>query len=208
MCAGRTSAALLSLRPIFMTKSEQRAYHAQWYQKNKKRKNAQSRAWRKKNPERQKFLSRRNYLRNRKKRIRQAVKAARKRSSTLEGRKKLHDYNSKRWHSKTKKQKLTAAQRVEKWKREHPRKAENTRLKCHYGLSLKEFYALRKSQNNRCAICRKRFRKTPHVDHDHETKRIRGLLCGPCNTGLGMFKDSNEFLTRAASYLKEIKCLQ
>lgn len=39
------------------------------------------------------------------------------------------------------------------------------------------------------------------LDHDHETGRLRGWLCRQCNTGLGYFKDSVDFLHSAISYL-------
>jgi hypothetical protein len=68
-----------------------------------------------------------------------------------------------------------------------------------------------KEQNNRCAICRQEFIKTPHIDHKHSCcpKRPtcgqcnRGLLCDDCNLGLGRFKDSPEILGNAIQYLKE-----
>lgn len=40
-----------------------------------------------------------------------------------------------------------------------------------------------------------------HIDHCHTTGKVRGLLCGTCNAGLGMFKDSPLLLKRAAEYL-------
>lgn len=40
------------------------------------------------------------------------------------------------------------------------------------------------------------------VDHNHETKQVRDLLCHSCNTGLGKFKDSVELLEAATQYLK------
>lgn len=65
-------------------------------------------------------------------------------------------------------------------------------------------------QDNRCAVCRKIFEKTPHIDHDHSCckptrsceKCRRGLLCDDCNLGLGRFKDSIEVLNNAIQYLK------
>lgn len=72
-----------------------------------------------------------------------------------------------------------------------------------YGISLEEFDRLVKKQNGRCAICSEAFSKTPHVDHDHQTGQIRGLLCLPCNTGLGFFQDSVVLLAHAIVYLEE-----
>lgn len=40
------------------------------------------------------------------------------------------------------------------------------------------------------------------IDHDHDTKAIRGVLCSKCNAGLGMFRDNQEFLRKAAEYLE------
>lgn len=42
-----------------------------------------------------------------------------------------------------------------------------------------------------------------HVDHNHDTGEIRGLLCSTCNSGLGLFKDCAAILTVAANYLEK-----
>ncbi len=73
-----------------------------------------------------------------------------------------------------------------------------------YGLSTYQFFELLKAQEYSCAIC---FSKAPggrgrfHVDHDHATGQIRGLLCHRCNTILGHAKDNPDTLLRAATYL-------
>lgn len=54
-------------------------------------------------------------------------------------------------------------------------------------------------QGGLCAICRKR--KIVVIDHDHRTKRIRGLLCLGCNSGLGHFQDSLRVMLNAVEYL-------
>jgi hypothetical protein len=43
------------------------------------------------------------------------------------------------------------------------------------------------------------------IDHDHDTDKVRGVLCKNCNTGLGMFKDSALVLTKAIKYLQYVE---
>lgn len=61
-----------------------------------------------------------------------------------------------------------------------------------YGMNASQYYALLAKQNGRCALCgsitpRAKGNKF-HVDHDHETGKIRGLLCSPCNVMLGSYE--------------------
>ena len=81
-----------------------------------------------------------------------------------------------------------------------------------YGLTIKEVEDLLVKQQHRCHICERKFDPTvkgkrmfnvPYVDHDHRTGKVRGILCGNCNTGLGHFKDSPRLLQRAIDYLCE-----
>lgn len=72
-------------------------------------------------------------------------------------------------------------------------------------MTVEEYDALRVKQNFRCAICLRHeseFKRRLAVDHDHETKQNRGLLCANCNPGLGKFKEDPSLLERAASYLR------
>jgi hypothetical protein len=71
-----------------------------------------------------------------------------------------------------------------------------------YGLAREDWDAMLVAQAGRCAICDEAM-QNPCVDHCHATKRVRGLLCATCNSGLGYFKDSTVRLRNAASYLKE-----
>ena len=57
-------------------------------------------------------------------------------------------------------------------------------------------------QGGLCALCRKKSRRTLHVDHDHRSGRVRGLLCNSCNRGLGYLGDDPERCLLAAQYLK------
>lgn len=72
-------------------------------------------------------------------------------------------------------------------------------LKYHYGITPEKFVILSEAQGGRCAIC-KRKRKLC-VDHDHETKRIRGLLCSPCNQAIGLLQHDAATLKEAIAYL-------
>lgn len=75
-----------------------------------------------------------------------------------------------------------------------------------YGISLEQFNAMLAAQDHKCAICRtdtwKGKGNKPHVDHDHVTGKIRGVLCGGCNNGLGNFGDDPARLRAAAAYLE------
>jgi hypothetical protein len=86
------------------------------------------------------------------------------------------------------------------------RKKVNARIRLYnHKMTVEEHDKLLKKQKNRCAICRKKFRKTPHIDHSHVTGKNRGLLCDDCNLGLGRFKDSVKVLGKAIIYLKQCK---
>ena len=74
------------------------------------------------------------------------------------------------------------------------RRAES--LKYRYGITIAEFDKLFKAQEGLCRICSKP--KKLFVDHDHETKQIRGLLCSMCNTFLGFFE---KYARQAYEYL-------
>lgn len=83
-----------------------------------------------------------------------------------------------------------------------------------YGVSRDQLIEMFLQQGGVCAICRvpldlvvpraeRSQRKQAHVDHDHETKRVRGLLCYTCNDGLGKFKDDVALFERAVEYLNK-----
>jgi len=81
------------------------------------------------------------------------------------------------------------------------------RLKHDYKMSKEEYDQRLKDQNGQCAICGKEkpYRqegKKFTVDHDHETGKLRGLLCINCNAGLGHFKDDPSLLRSAIDYLR------
>ena len=76
-------------------------------------------------------------------------------------------------------------------------------IRSKFGLDLDEYQSLIDKQDNRCAICHQEFQSSPkpHIDHDHITGKIRGVLCHSCNTGIGKLRDSVEILASAIVYL-------
>lgn len=75
-----------------------------------------------------------------------------------------------------------------------------------YNLSQSDYDNLYRSQNGNCAICGKSGENQSEktflvVDHDHETGKVRGLLCAHCNSMLGHAYDSKDILAAAIKYL-------
>lgn len=72
-----------------------------------------------------------------------------------------------------------------------------------FGLTPEDYWEMFDRQDGRCAICRREPDwKRLAVDHDHDTGRVRGLLCHQCNCGLGFFNDDFDLLVTALGYLK------
>jgi hypothetical protein len=70
-----------------------------------------------------------------------------------------------------------------------------------YGLTPDDYQRLLLHQDDRCAICRGSRTYELHVDHDHATRLVRGLLCRRCNKLLRDVRDSRVVLGRAITYL-------
>jgi len=83
------------------------------------------------------------------------------------------------------------------------RTTKNSTLKRLYNLTLEQYEKMLSDQNNSCAVCNEPFVGQINVDHDHETGKVRGLLCNQCNYGLGNFKDNQALLYNAINYLRK-----
>ena len=94
------------------------------------------------------------------------------------------------------------------WKEANKAKVDayqhRSHLKKTYSLDYEAYCAMLEEQNGLCAICRKPepSGQKLHVDHCHSTGNIRALLCGPCNRGMGGFRDNPAVLRAAADYLE------
>lgn len=84
-------------------------------------------------------------------------------------------------------------------------KAEYRRrhLRKTFDMSEEEYASMASAQNNLCRICKspERSARRLAIDHCHTSGKIRGLLCNPCNRGIGLLKDSPEIIRAAAVYL-------
>ena len=92
---------------------------------------------------------------------------------------------------------------LRKWRAKNPGAYKEWK----YNLTQIEYEELLQKQGGLCAICGtdspKGRRDSWHIDHNHDTGKVRGLLCWLCNSGLGKFRDNFELLTKAANYIKE-----
>lgn len=84
---------------------------------------------------------------------------------------------------------------------EHRPQRNNLRFKT-YGITEEDYLKMLQEQDNSCAICGTKDWDIPHIDHNHATGKVRGLLCRECNLGLGKFGDSVELMLEAISYLR------
>lgn len=79
-------------------------------------------------------------------------------------------------------------------------------LRRDFGITQEQYNEIFANQDGKCIICgkhQKELKMALAVDHDHSTNEVRGLLCGPCNRGLGMFKDDPDLLQKALDYLRK-----
>ena len=83
------------------------------------------------------------------------------------------------------------------------KRRQERHIKRAYGMSLSDYEALLAEQGGGCAICGgpPGNQKGYHIDHDHETGAVRGILCQGCNHTLGGARDNPDTLIAAAKYL-------
>lgn len=101
-----------------------------------------------------------------------------------------------------------------KWKREPTKRHEyylknrtkqlDRDLFKHYGITRDKYNEMLLAQDSLCAICGKHAsesNKGLHVDHCHETKVVRGLLCNSCNLAIGLLKHNKTIIQKSLEYL-------
>ena len=81
-----------------------------------------------------------------------------------------------------------------------------SRIKKFYNIDEDLYLELYNNQNGKCAICSDDLElkgKSTHIDHNHTTLEVRGLLCHKCNTAIGLFREDINYLNKAITYLSE-----
>ena len=90
-----------------------------------------------------------------------------------------------------------------KWYWANRDKVIESQLKYRYGMTLSDLAKMERQQRGKCAVCQEKPKKDRLVvDHDHETGRVRGLLCRQCNLALGALRDSPSSIRRLLAYLR------
>jgi hypothetical protein len=155
---------------------QRKAYEKRWREENKDRLRALNKAWRAANADALKTKKKAYYERTREER--NALQRADRKANP-------EKYNN---------DKVRAAKSAER------------RLR-HSKFDAVTYKAAIALQGNCCAICRTDLstlsKHRVHADHCHATQTPRGVLCGDCNMGLGMFKESPERLQAAIDYLRD-----
>lgn len=91
-----------------------------------------------------------------------------------------------------------------RWRKKNPEYHKNHWLMRKYGLTREEYDRMLRNQNQQCAIC-ERLMSEPHVDHDHETEKIRDLLCHNCNITIGLLYEDVLIAKKVVTYLEKWK---
>ena len=118
--------------------------------------------------------------------------------------KKKTEYNSKY----SKKNRVKMNNTLKSWSKENPDKVKNYVLKRKYNLTVEDYNKMFEEQKGCCYICGRHqslFNKALHVDHCHDTKIIRKLLCVRCNNGLGFLDDDIDKLSKCIEYIKSYR---
>ncbi len=119
--------------------------------------------------------------------------------------KEKHDANRER-HKKWRDNNRTQLREKQSlWREINREQIRNEGYLRHYGITLIEYQELFAVQKGCCKLCginQEELKRPLCVDHCHTTKVVRGLLCDPCNRGLGLLKDNIITLKNAVEYLE------
>jgi len=184
-----------------MTKEEKREYNREYRKKNKKRIQEYNSEYRKRNKESLDEYSR-NYYSN--------IDTDKRKGYSKEYRDKnkssLNQY-SKEYYANNKEYWSADSRKVKKrdYYEANKDKFKENGYKYRYGLSTEDVESMKTDQDNKCLICACDFddldSKHIHIDHNHETGAIRGVLCKRCNLTLGILEEDTQLMENMINYV-------
>jgi len=163
-----------------------------YYEKNKEALAEKKKAYREENKE---------YLEEKRKRYREENKekiSNRRKEYREKNKEKIRENHSKWYNS------------IGKDYKSDPKNVMNSRasvIKKKYGISIDELSDMLDKQKGCCKICgetliRPDSQNSYHIDHNHDTGDVRGLLCSNCNMAIGLMYDNPEIVMSVYNYLK------
>jgi hypothetical protein len=121
------------------------------------------------------------------------------RYTSSRGCKLCHKLTSKAW---VKSHRIWCNKRNAAWAKKNPLSRKNSQLKHMYNITLLDYQLLALSQDNRCGICNKL--KKLSVDHEHQSNKVRGLLCTECNLFIvPVVERFHKIIPKAVKYLED-----
>lgn len=122
----------------------------------------------------------------------------------MAGRKRVHESDSARATAWAKAHLERRKSYMQSYRTSNKKEAVGNHRKhqlARYGMTEDDYEQMRLEQNGCCACCG-RPQLLLHVDHDHYTDKVRGLLCTQCNAGIGLLGDTVAALYAALRYLQ------
>jgi hypothetical protein len=165
-------------------------------EKNREEIAAKRRAWRVAHKEEIKSNSREYYVEN------QDVLRAKKEAYRLANREEINRRQRAGWWANRKERLMGNAA----YYATHKEEMKAVTRKRKYGLSQDDFNAMLEKQGMACAVCHKNVwpgKRLSHIDHDHKTGKVRGILCSHCNTALGLMNDSLDIIKAMEGYVRK-----
>jgi hypothetical protein len=196
-----------------MTKKE---YNKEYYLKNKEKLKQISKEYRLKNREKIKQQRKKYYLKNKEK-ILKKTKGYYKKYYL---KRKEHYLKNREYYLKYKKEyflknKEKILKKRKEYRLKNRKKVQQQRKKSYfkntYNLTLEQFNEKLNNQNNKCVLCDTTFDEKinkAYVDHNHQTGKIRDILCFNCNSGLGKVKEDKNILNNMINYLNKHNSLE
>ena len=159
--------------------------NTKYYEKNKDRIKEASKQWRIENRERSNQISKESYKKHEEQR----------------------KFAQKAYVERTREQRLDYANRNLRLEK-NQRRRRDYNLRVAFNITLEDYEVMFNIQQGKCYLCHKHqseLKMRLAVDHDHETGKVRKLLCNHCNLGIGQLKHDPKLLKRAVVYLEEAK---